>query len=64
MIDLLISLAIILIVVITVIAILKYAPIPAEVRWIVNIVAIIVVAVVAIWFLMQLGGHGPPMRLR
>lgn len=64
MIDFVIYLAVLVILVVLVWWLLTQLPLPDPARKIIQIVAVVIVAVVAIMLLLQLGGTGPPLRLR
>ncbi len=64
MIDVLVYLAILAIVVILMWWLLAQVPLPEPARKIITIVLVVVVAVIAITLLLNLAGHGPPLRLR
>lgn len=64
MIDLLVYLAILVIVVILVWWLLSQLGLPEPVGRIITIVMVVIVAIAAIMLLLNLSGHGPPMRLR
>lgn len=64
MIDLLIYLAVLVIVVVLIWWLLSQLPLPEPAGQIIRIVLVVVVAIIAIFLLLNLTGHGPPLRLR
>lgn len=64
MIDLIVYLAVLVIVVILVWWLLSQVPLPEPAGRIIKIVLVVVIALIAIMLLLNLTGHGPPMRLR
>ncbi len=63
MIDLIVYLAVFVIVVVLIWWLLQQIPLPEPIGKIVTIVLVVVAAVVLIGLLLNLAGHGPPMRL-
>lgn len=64
MLDIVIYLAVLAIIVILVWWLLSQLPLPEPAGQIIRIVIVVIVAVIAIGLLLNLTGHGPPMRLR
>lgn len=64
MIDLIVYLAVLVIVFILIWWILSQLPLPEPIGRIVQIVLVVVAAIILISLLLNLSGHGPPMRLR
>jgi heme A synthase len=64
MIDLLVWVAVLAIVVILIWWVLSQLPLPEPARKIVTIVLVVVVAIIAIGFLLSVAGVGTPMRMR